>query len=54
MQASAKYKLNEMNSRLADGDFKNIYNATIDEDSDESVDRPCQKKNKHKILSTSE
>jgi hypothetical protein len=45
--------LNKMNSRLADRDFKDIYHATIDEDSDESVSGPCHK-NKPKIHSTTQ
>jgi hypothetical protein len=36
-QESAKYTVNEMNCRLADGDFNVIYHSKIDEDSDEST-----------------
>jgi hypothetical protein len=49
----AKYTVNEMNRRLADGDFNIIYHSKIDEDSDESVGRP-RNKNKPQILSTSQ
>ena len=42
-QASANYMLNEMKSRLADGDFKDICDPRLDEDSDESVGMPHRK-----------
>jgi hypothetical protein len=49
-QAITKYTVNEMNRRLASGDFRDTYEATEDEDSDESVGRP-RHKNQPKILS---
>ena len=49
-QAIAKYTVKEMNRRLASGDFRDTYQATKDEDSDESVGRP-RHKNQPKILS---
>ena len=49
-QAITKYTVNEMNRRLASGDFRDTYQATEDEDSDESVGRP-RHKNQPKILS---
>ena len=49
-QAITKYTVNEMNRRLASGDFRDTYQATKDEDSDESVGRP-RHKNQPKILS---
>jgi hypothetical protein len=52
-RASAKYTLNEMIKRLADGDFKDIYDSRNYEDSNESDGRP-HKKRKPKMLSTSE
>ena len=42
-QAFTKYTVNEMNRRLASGDFRDTYQATEDEDSDESVGRPRHK-----------
>ena len=49
-QAFTKYTVNEMNRRLASGDFRDTYQATEDEDSDESVGRPRHIK-QPKILS---
>ena len=43
-----------MNRRLASGDFRDTYQATKDEDSDESVGRPREKNHPKNLSKTQE